>query len=179
MRVVLDRIIKELVDKMLKVFKLKYLNIFILGILSTFLVFGAYSHTYNKDGLEIIHPWCESALSGENSTAYLTISNDSETDISLIGISSEYIHHIMLMKDDKSVDNIIIPGNGGIRGEDDFSVMFHGLKDDLVAGENIPAVLEFSSGMVIDIKFVIGENTTLDEDQDMNDSKEHHDHSHH
>ena len=57
--------------------------------------------------------------------------------------------------------------------------MFHGLKVDLVAGKNIPAVLEFSSGMVIDIKFVIGENTTLDEDQDMDDSKEHHDHSHH
>ena len=51
----------------------------------------------------------------------------------------------------------MISADGGIRGEDDFSIMFHGLKKDLVSGENIPAILKFSSGMNINIKFVIGE----------------------
>ena len=172
--------IRELEGKLLyKSKNLKYSNLLLVLILSVFYTLTSNAHTYKNMNVEIIHPWCYAASVGDNSMASLTISNDSDNDIELIGISSDLINHIMIMKDGKSVDKITVSKNGGIRGEDDFQVMFHGLKRSLVSGESIPAKLEFSSGMNINIKFVIGENTMLDEGEDMNETQEHHDHSNH
>ena len=171
--------IKELEGSVLYLKKSIFLYFIIISILGLLFTFTSNAHTYKKMDVEIIHPWCVATLSGGNSNAYITISNDSNKDIELIGISSDFIKHIMLMKNGKSIEKISISADGGIRGEDDFSIMFHSSKKDLVSGENIPAILKFSSGMTIDIKFVIGENTTLDEKENTENTQEHHDHSNH
>ena len=159
--------------------KFKIRCLILTGIISILIAHNSYGHTYKKMNVEIIHPWCSAGVKGDNTVCYITISNDSDKDIELKDIDSDSIHHIMLMKNGKSVDKILIKGNGGIRGEDDFSIMLHGLKHDLITGGNSPAILKFSSGMTIDIKFVIGENTTLDEGSGMDNTQEHHDHSNH
>ena len=158
---------------------LRYIYIIFISIFSLLFSLNSYAHTYKKMDVEIIHPWCVANLNGSNTNAYITISNDSNKDVELVGISSDFVQHIMLIKNGKSINKIAISGDGGIRGEDDFSIMFHGLKKDLVTGENIPAILKFASGMTIDIKFVIGENTTLDEKENEDNTQEHHDHSNH
>ena len=159
--------------------KFKIRCLILTSIIAMLIAYNSYAHTYKKMNVEIIHPWCSAGVKGDNTVCYITISNDSDKDIELKDIDSDSIHHIMLMKNGKSVDKILIKGNGGIRGEDDFSIMLHGLKHDLITGGNSPAILKFSSGMTIDIKFVIGENTTLDEGSGMDNTQEHHDHSNH
>ena len=179
MMTALVQVIKGLEGSVENFKKSRFLYLIIIGIFGLLFTLTSYAHTYKKMNVEIIHPWCAATLSGGNSNAYITISNDSDKDIELVGISSDFIQHIMFMKNGKSVDKITISADGGIRGEDDFSIMFHGSKKDLVSGENIPAILKFSSGMTIDIKFVIGENTTLDEKENTENTQENHDHSNH
>ena len=134
------------------------------------------SHTYEKMGIEIIHPWCSPSKKEGNSICNLTIANNTENPISLTNIHSNDIGHIMIMKNDNPAEKIVIPANG-IRTTDDFSLMLHGTKKDLIKGENSSANLEFDNGMTINIRFVIGEDTMLI-DNKKNDKK-HSDHGNH
>ena len=136
---------------------------------------NANSHTYESMGIEVIHPWCKEGLKGDNSSANITISNETNKNIDLISIKSDDISHIMFIKHEKSVNKITIPSQG-IRGEDDFSIMLHGVKRDLTKGNHINAILLFSSGMEMKIKFVIGQDTMLDEEDK---SEDQHKHEHH
>ena len=54
--------------------------------------------------------------------------------------------------------------------------MLHGLKRNLINGNHINAILLFSNGMDMKIKFVIGQNTMLDEEDK---SEDQHKHEHH
>lgn len=136
---------------------------------------NANSHTYESMGIEVIHPWCEEGLKGDNSSANITISNETNKNIDLISIKSADISHIIFIKNENSVNKITIPSKG-IRGEDDFSIMLHGLKRNLINGNHINAILLFSNGMDMKIKFVIGQNTMLDEEDK---SEDQHKHEHH
>ena len=159
-----------------------YNNISFKLILLTFLGFlislQTHAHTYEKMGIEIIHPWCAEGISNKNSMANITIANNTKNNIGLTSIKSDTIGHIMLMKDNKPVDKIIIPGEG-IRGEDDFKIMFYSLKEDLKIGDNIDAFLIFSTGMEIKIKFVVGQNSMLDKEENIKKAEDQHQHEQH
>ena len=149
---------------------LKYIVVLMMLITSEL-----FSHTYEKMGIEIIHPWCTPGIIENNSKAYLTISNNSENNVNLMKITSENIVHIMLLNlEGKNLDKLLIPA-GSIRGSDDFQIMFHGLKSDMIKGESIDANLVFDNQMIIKVKFVVGESTMLDSE----DETEEENHNHH
>ena len=127
---------------------------------------------YEEMGIEILHPWATESDNDGNAMAYLTISNNTDNEIALEKISTDTSSMIMFMKGGKVVKSLIIPPQS-IRSIDDFSIMLHGIENKLIEGKSFPAKLIFSSGMIIDIKFVIGESTPLD------DAEEEMDHSNH
>ena len=135
------------------------------------------AHTYEQDGIEIIHPWCTPSIKGDMSNCSLTISNDNESAIFLKSINSVHINHIMIMKDGNTLKKLEIPASG-IRGEDDFNIMLHGTKMDLEIGKFFEANVIFNSSRSIVIKFVIGQDTMLNntskEDNSNKDSHGHH-----
>jgi copper(I)-binding protein len=51
--------------------------------------------------------------------------------------------------------------------------MFHGIKNKLNIGNVFPAKLFFSGDIEIDIKFVVGETTSLDEAEQLMDHNHH------
>jgi len=88
--------------------KFKIRCLILTGIISILIAHNSYGHTYKKMNVEIIHPWCSAGVAGDNTFCNITISNDSDKDVELIGIDSDSVHHIMLMKNGKSVDKILI-----------------------------------------------------------------------
>ena len=79
----------------------------------------------------------------------------------------------MFISNDKNVESISIPANS-IRSMDDFNIMFHGIATHLKEGNAFPAKLIFSSGIEINIKFVVGETTSLDDAEKKMEHKHHH-----
>ena len=124
-------------------------------------------------GIEILHPWSTESDNDGNANAFITISNNTDNEISLIKLNTEISNMYMLMNNDKIVKKLIIPAQS-IRSIDDFYIMFHGIKNKLKIGNVFPAKLIFSGGIEIDIKFVVGETTTLDEAEKSMDHKHHH-----
>ena len=138
-----------------------------------FLSKHCFSHMYEVEGVEILHPWSTESDDNGNANVYLTIANNTDTDISLTKISTEISSMYMIMSNEKMVKELIIPAQS-IRSMDDFYVMLHGINKKLNIGNAFPAKLIFSSGMEIDIKFVIGESTTLDEAEESMKHEHHH-----
>ena len=81
--------IKELEGSVLYLKKSIFLYFIIISILGLLFTFTSNAHTYKKMDVEIIHPWCVATLSGGNSNAYITISNDSNKDIELILLANK------------------------------------------------------------------------------------------
>ena len=131
-----------------------------------------YSHMYEKEGLEILHPWSSASTDG-NANAYLTISNNTNDEIALVKVITKVSDMTMIMSNKKMIKQLIVPPNS-IRSSDDFHIMLHNIENKLIHGNAFPAKLIFSSGLEIKIKFVIGETTSLDEAEDKADHHQHH-----
>ena len=71
------------------------------------------------------------------------------------------------------VKKLFIPAQS-IRSIDDFYIMLHGINNKLKIGSAFSAKLFFSSGTEVDVKFVIGESTTLDEAEQSKSHEHHH-----
>ena len=91
----LVQVIKGLEGSVANFKKSRFLYLIIIGIFGLLFTLTSYAHTYKKMNVEIIHPWCVATLSGGSSNAYITISNDSDKDIELVEISSDFIQNIM------------------------------------------------------------------------------------
>ena len=152
---------------------MKKIFIFYLIIFFIFFVKLVNSHMYEVEGVEILHPWSTESDDNGNANVYLTIANNTDTDISLTKISTKISSMYMIMSNEKMVKELIIPAQS-IRSMDDFYVMLHGINKKLNIGNAFPAKLIFSSGMKIDIKFVIGESTSLDEAEESMKHEHHH-----
>ena len=63
---------------------------------------------YEVEGVEILHPWSTESDSDGNANAYLTISNNTDKDISLTKISTEISSMYMIMSNEKMVKRLII-----------------------------------------------------------------------
>ena len=138
-----------------------------------FLSKHSFSHMYEVEGVEVLHPWSTESDNYGDANAYLTISNNTDKDISLTKISTEISSMYMIMSNEKMVKELIIPAQS-IRSMDDFYIMLHGINKKLNIGNAFPAKLIFSSGKEINIKFVIGESTTLDEAEEKMKHEHHH-----
>ena len=145
-----------------------FIFIFILFVTKNLL-----AHMYEKNGLEILHPWSTESDDDGNANAYLTIANNTDQEISLLKISTEISNMYMIMNNDKMVKKLIIPAQS-IRSIDDFYIMFHGIKKKLNNGGVFSAKLFFSSDVDIKIKFVVGESTSLDEAEQSMEHEHHH-----
>jgi len=132
-----------------------------------------FAHMYEHMGIEILHPWATSSDSDGNSIAYLTISNNTNSEVVLEKFITDVSDMTMFMSDNKMVKSLKIPANS-IRSIDDFSIMLHGIKSKLIEGKAFKANLVFLSGMNINIKLVVGENTSLDDAEKTMD----HEHKH-
>ena len=144
-----------------------------LFILILFFTKNILAHMYEKDGLEILHPWSSESDEDGNANVYLTIANNTDKDIALSKISTDISSMYMIMNNEKMVKKILVPAQS-IRSMDDFYIMFHGINNKLKIGSAFSAKLFFSSGTEIDVKFVIGESTTLDEAEQSKNHEHHH-----
>ena len=131
------------------------------------------AHMYEHMGLEVLHPWATVSDDKGNATAYITISNNTDSEVTLVKFNTDISNMTMFMNDNKIVKDVKIPANS-IRSTDDFSIMLHGIKNKLIEGNAFKAKLVFLSGMSINIKLVVGENTSLDEVEKTMDHKQHH-----
>ena len=152
---------------------MKNLFIFYLIIFFIFFVKLVNSHMYEVEGIEILHPWATETDSEGNAFAYITITNNTKDIIYLKKIETNISKMHMFISNDNSVKSISIPANS-IRSIDDFSIMFHGIDTHLKEGSAFPAKLIFSSGVDINIKFVVGETTSLDDAEKKMEHKHHH-----
>ena len=87
-----------------------------------------FSHMYEEKGIEVLHPWSTATDNDGNANAYITISNNTDKEISLIKLDTEISDVYMLMNNEKMVKKLIIPAQS-IRSIDDFYIMFHGIKN--------------------------------------------------
>jgi len=154
----------------------KIYNTFSLLLILFLFKSSIFAHMYEHKGIEILHPWATVSDGKGNANAYITISNNTNKDIKLENIIIKETNMIMLMEGNKMTDSILIPANS-IRSIDDFYIMLHKLKNEFFEGDNFSAKLVFSSNIEIDIKFVVGEGSTLTDDSEKNNT--HEDHKHH
>ena len=147
------------------------IKVFLLFVLLTSK--NLFAHMYEHMGIEVLHPWATESDSKGNALAYLTISNNTNKELVLEKIITEVSNMTMFISNDELVNSIKIPANA-IRSIDDFHIMFHNVKKELTEGHTINAKLEFSSGISMNIKLVIGENTSLEEAEESMDHKHHH-----
>jgi len=124
----------------------------------------AHAHGYSVGDLQITHPWAKASLKGvPNSAGYMTITNNGDTDDTLIAASADVSAavelHTMTMKDGvmrmrQLEGGVPLPaGETVVLAPGGKHIMLIGLKDRLEAGGSFDMTLNFENAgeQVIDV----------------------------
>lgn len=117
---------------------------------------AAQAHDYSFGDLRLTHPWAKASLKGvPNSAAYMTITNNGETDDTLVAASADVSEavelHTMTMKDGvmrmrRLEDGVPLPaGQTVVLAPGGKHIMLIGLKDQLKAGSSFEMTLTFEN----------------------------------
>ena len=138
---------------------MKYLSAFVITI--SLLI----SNTVSAKPITIDHAYVRATPPhAKNSAAFMTISNNSETSIKLIGASSDIAQRVELHShtmDDglmkmRQVKNIVIQANNQIILQPGgYHIMFLGLKQKLQDGESVKLKLHFDNEQMITLTLPI------------------------
>ncbi|MCZ7677081.1 MAG: copper chaperone PCu(A)C [Roseovarius sp.] len=126
----------------------------------------AAAHDYTLGDLEIIHPTIfETAATAKAGGGYVTIANTGESADALVGVSAAFpmveLHEsfeqdgVMRMQHIERLDigagEIVELAPGG------YHVMFMGLTEPFVAGDEVPVTLTFENAGEIEVNFTVVE----------------------
>ena len=141
---------------------------------------AAMAHDYHAGSLTIDHP-ISFETTAKAGGGYMTITNEGDTADALIGVTADFprvMIHQTVEEDGiakmKHVDRIEIPSGETVKlSPGGFHVMFMGLEEPLVDGDEIPATLIFETAGEVEVIFNVEART--------GEAKDHsgHDHSGH
>ena len=107
------------------------------------------------EGVEVHEPWARAAMMGGNSAAYMTIHNYMDTDDAVIGASSDVAEAVELHLSQMDADGVMqmmqqekfdLPAGGELELKPgSYHIMLIGLKQDLMAGDEINITLHFQN----------------------------------
>jgi copper(I)-binding protein len=143
---------------------------FFLAAAAVLLATAAGAHDYTLGKLAIEHPHAiETPASAKTGAGYLTISNSGDTGDRLIAVRTEFprseIHTVETdaagVSRMRPVEAVEIPAGGTVvLAPQGMHVMFMGLEEPLVAGESIPATLEFETAGTVAVEFRVEPRNT-------------------
>ena len=120
--------------------------------------------TFKTDGITVMNPFARQAKKGQNSAAFVKITNLSDTLRKIVKASSPVANIVELHTSTEEngvhkmrpVKDIEIPAQGSVNLKSGgFHVMLIGLKDDLVVGQYIPVTLDLDNGVSIETTYKI------------------------
>ncbi len=120
--------------------------------------------TFKTDGISVTNPFARQAKKGQNSAAFVKVTNLTETPRKIIRAISPVASIIELhtsfeengIHKMRPVEAIDVPENGFVELKSGgFHVMLIGLKEDLVVGQHIPVTLELDNGTTIQTTYKV------------------------
>jgi len=144
--------------------------------------FGSPAHAqdFSVGDIKIENPWAKPSLKGvPNGAAYMTITNNGETDDTLLAaaadVSSAVELHTMSMTDGvmrmrQLEGGVPLPAGETVKLEPGgLHVMFIGLKQTLTAGESVPVTLTFEQAGTLEIEVNIEDQAGMSDDHGAKD----------
>ena len=125
----------------------------------TLLSQGAAGHVAGTDTFQIIHPWAE-PTDGTETKLFATVANAGETPVTIVGARSIAAARVEIRVADKAVDRVTI-APGDTIGPERLQFRIIGLFRPLEKGGTFPVVLILDDGDAIELRAVIGEDTTM------------------
>lgn len=134
------------------------------------------AHTVEKGDVMIIHPWVE-PISGEDTYAHPTISNEGDRPLVLIRVETPISGAVEILRNGKAITNLAIRGGDVIDFDNsEAQIRLTKLTRPLIDGTHFPARLVFTRNVNVDLEMVVGQDTMLMElsTSDKGESEEEH-----